>query len=180
MSTPWSIYMIGFFLVIFIFIAINHIISLTKKLVFGYVCPKFSLSTLLRFCLIFCQFQPGVAYKSVAYRKACRSWRLSVLRISVHQNIFDCSFLSWNKINNDNKRNLKQKKKIKKYFGLFFKMILFSLRFTWKIKYNFIDTWSMRNNIFSIGEEINMVSLKNIKNTVCDVPWRVQTYVKTD
>ena len=121
MSTPWSIYMIGFFLVIFIFIAINHIISLTKKLVFGYVCPKFSLSTLLRFCLIFCQFQPGVAYKSVAYRKACRSWRLSVLRISVHQNIFDCSFLSWNKINNDNKRNLKQKKKLKNILDYFLK-----------------------------------------------------------
>ena len=26
---------------------------------------------LLSFCLIFCQFQPGVADKSVAYKKAC-------------------------------------------------------------------------------------------------------------
>ena len=31
---------------------------------------KFSLSVLLRICLtFFCQFQPGVAYKSVAYKK---------------------------------------------------------------------------------------------------------------
>ena len=28
---------------------------------------------LLIFCLIFCQIQPGVAYKSVAYKKACIS-----------------------------------------------------------------------------------------------------------
>ena len=28
---------------------------------------------LLSFCLIFCQFQPDVAYKSVAYKKACIS-----------------------------------------------------------------------------------------------------------
>ena len=28
-----------------------------------------SLKALLSFCLIFCQFQPCVAYKSVAYRK---------------------------------------------------------------------------------------------------------------
>ena len=30
---------------------------------------KFSLRMLLSICLIFCQFQPGVAYKSVAYKK---------------------------------------------------------------------------------------------------------------
>ena len=33
---------------------------------------KFSLRVLLSICLIFCQFQPGVAYKKVAYKKrAC-------------------------------------------------------------------------------------------------------------
>ena len=26
---------------------------------------------LLSICLIFCQFKPGVAYKSIAYKKAC-------------------------------------------------------------------------------------------------------------
>ena len=30
---------------------------------------KFRLRVLLSFCLIFCQFQPDVAYKSVAYKK---------------------------------------------------------------------------------------------------------------
>ena len=34
---------------------------------------KISLRVLLRFCLIFIQFQPGVAYKSVVYKKACIS-----------------------------------------------------------------------------------------------------------
>ena len=34
-------------------------------IVFG--CQKFSLRVLLSICLIFCQFHPGVGYKSVAY-----------------------------------------------------------------------------------------------------------------
>ena len=34
---------------------------------FGHVPQKFSLRVSLSFCLIFYQFQPGVAYKSVAY-----------------------------------------------------------------------------------------------------------------
>ena len=32
---------------------------------------KFSLRVLFGFFLIFCHFQSGVAYKSVAYKKAC-------------------------------------------------------------------------------------------------------------
>ena len=32
---------------------------------------KLNHRVLLSICLIFCQFQPGVAYKSVAYKKAC-------------------------------------------------------------------------------------------------------------
>ena len=39
------------------------------NLFFGHFCPKFSLRVLLSFCLIFYQFQSGVAYKSVAYKK---------------------------------------------------------------------------------------------------------------
>ena len=34
---------------------------------------RLSVRVLLRFCLIFIQFQPGVAYKSVVYKKACIS-----------------------------------------------------------------------------------------------------------
>ena len=34
---------------------------------------KFSLRVLFNFCLIFCQYQPGVAYKSVAYKKSVYS-----------------------------------------------------------------------------------------------------------
>ena len=64
------IYVICFFIIIFIFITFNYIISLRQKdLFFGHVCQKFSLSVLLSFCLIFCQFQPGGGYKSVAYKK---------------------------------------------------------------------------------------------------------------
>ena len=35
-------------------------------------CQKLSLRVLLSICLIFCQFHPGVAYKSVAYKKKKR------------------------------------------------------------------------------------------------------------
>ena len=42
-----------------------------KQIIFRF--QKFSLRVLLSFCLIFRQFQPGVAYKSVAYKKACTS-----------------------------------------------------------------------------------------------------------
>ena len=64
------IYVICFFIIIFIFITINYIISLRQKSVFfGHVCQKVSRRVLLSFCLIFCQFQPGVAYESVAYKK---------------------------------------------------------------------------------------------------------------
>ena len=53
---------------LFSFITINRIISLKQTNVsFGHVPQKFSLRVSLSFCLIFYQFQPGVAYKSVAY-----------------------------------------------------------------------------------------------------------------
>ena len=62
-------YLCDFFAII-ILISINHIISLIPtNLFFGHVCQKFSPRVLLSFCLIFCQFQAGVAYKSVAYKK---------------------------------------------------------------------------------------------------------------
>ena len=61
---------VGFFVIIFIFITINHIISLTRKnLFFGHVYLTFSLSVLLNFCINLCQFQPAFAYKSVAYKQ---------------------------------------------------------------------------------------------------------------
>ena len=66
------IYVIYFAIMIFIFIAINHIISLKQaNSFFGHVCQKFSHRVLLSFCLNFCQFQRGVAYKSVANKKPC-------------------------------------------------------------------------------------------------------------
>ena len=37
---------------------------------FGPFCQKFSHRELLSFCLIFCQFQPGVTNKRVSYRKS--------------------------------------------------------------------------------------------------------------
>ena len=45
---------------------------------------KFSLRVFLSICLIFCQFQPGIAYKSVAYKKACISFALISSRESFH------------------------------------------------------------------------------------------------
>ena len=60
-----------FVIIIFIYVTINHITSLIQtNLFFEHVCQKFSLRVLLSFCLIFIQFQSGVAYKSVAYKKS--------------------------------------------------------------------------------------------------------------
>ena len=61
---------VGFFVIIFIFITINHIVSLTRKnLFFGHVYLTFSLGVLLNFCINLCQFQPAFGYKSVAYKQ---------------------------------------------------------------------------------------------------------------
>ena len=64
-----------FVLIIFFIITINHRISSisTDTSFSGNVRQKFSLRVLLSFCLIFGQFQPGVACKSVAFKKACNS-----------------------------------------------------------------------------------------------------------
>ena len=66
------IYAICFLIIIFIFITINHLISLTQKNLFSaHACQKFRLRVLLSFCLFFSKFQPGVDYKSLAYKKQC-------------------------------------------------------------------------------------------------------------
>ena len=80
-----------FFIFIFIFITINRKISWIEThlffclffrmypAIFGWQSvyrvrkifkkQKFSLRVLLSICIIFCRFQTGVAYKSVAYKK---------------------------------------------------------------------------------------------------------------
>ena len=58
-------------IIIFIFIKVNYTISVIQTNLFlGHICQKFSLRVLLSSCLIFCQFQPGIAYKSVAYKNS--------------------------------------------------------------------------------------------------------------
>ena len=65
--------MIYIYITIFIFITIKDIISLTQtNSLFGHVCKRFRPTVLYTFCLMFCQFQPSVAYKSVAFKKACK------------------------------------------------------------------------------------------------------------
>ena len=60
-----------FAIIVLIFIINNHITSLIQtNLFFRHVCQKFSIKVLLSFCLNFCKFQPGVAYKSVVYKKS--------------------------------------------------------------------------------------------------------------
>ena len=44
---------------------------------------KFSLRVLLSICLIFCQFQPWVAYKSAAYKKSVYNYSYTLLHISL-------------------------------------------------------------------------------------------------
>ena len=60
-----------FFIIIFIFIIINHVISLKQThLFFGTFLSKMQPQVLLSICLILCQFQSDFAYKSVTYKKA--------------------------------------------------------------------------------------------------------------
>ena len=40
------------------------------KNVYNFQVAKVHSQVVLSICLIFCQFQPGVAYKSVAYKKS--------------------------------------------------------------------------------------------------------------
>ena len=106
------IHAICFFTMIFIFITINHITSLMQKnLFFGHVCQKFFLRVLLSFCLIFSQFQPGVTYKNVVYKKACISLKIWSLITHQHYN-FKILVI---------KRN-------KKYFGSCFYLKFFQLK----------------------------------------------------
>ena len=56
----------------FIYITINRIILLIKKLIFEHVFKGSASGHFLAFAyffFFFCQFQPGVDYKSVAYIK---------------------------------------------------------------------------------------------------------------
>ena len=77
-----------------IFIAINHITSLKQTLVFWtflewlllfwmttWMKRKFNFKVLLSFYLDFSSFQPGVAYKSVAYKKSLCSKTISCYNI---------------------------------------------------------------------------------------------------
>ena len=88
-----------FFIFIFIFIMINRIILWIQTHLFFclsfiicpyylglwrawgmriiFKCQKSSLKVLLSICLIFCQFQLAIAYKSAGYKKASSSWRFS-------------------------------------------------------------------------------------------------------
>ena len=60
---------------LFIFQNMSYYVQMTTliKNVTNFQTGKLSLRVLLSICLIFCQFQAGVAYKSVAYKKSMYS-----------------------------------------------------------------------------------------------------------
>ena len=69
---------IYFSIIVFIFITINHIVPLKQtNFFFKHACQKFRLRLFLSFCLVFSQLWLGVAYESVAYKKACVSFYIS-------------------------------------------------------------------------------------------------------
>ena len=82
MSTSWPIYILfmwSVFFIIFTFITINHIISLTQESLFiGHVCQKLSLRVLLSFCLIFASFNLALVLK--ALRVVAQYWRKPLCR----------------------------------------------------------------------------------------------------
>ena len=94
-----------FFIFSLLFVVINHIVSLKKTNLFSaYISPiifgwwrecrkqiifkeqKISLWVLLSLCLIFCQFQPSVAYKVLLIKKACFSYKAIVLSCTLVNN----------------------------------------------------------------------------------------------
>ena len=86
----YLIYLIYFAFINFVFLSINHIMSLIQTNLFvGHISQKFSLRVLLSFCLIFCRFQPRVAYKSVAYKKVCNQTSF------LYRNYFSIFVLRW-------------------------------------------------------------------------------------
>ena len=88
----------------FIFIAINHIIVDTEKLAFLHDYQTFKLRVLLSFCLIFCQFYPGVGYKGVAYIKNRVCAKINSLRniskkpIRENELLLNSKFFDWRKL----------------------------------------------------------------------------------
>ena len=90
------IYLICFPIIIFIFLSINHIISLIQTTLFvGHVCQKFSLRVLLSFGLIFCQFLPKVLFikkvcnqTSFLYRNYFSTFVLRQDVFKLNKNIF--------------------------------------------------------------------------------------------
>ena len=78
-----------FFIFSLTFIAINqttlskqpHLLLVHLLEYFLLFLDENSLKVLHSFCLIFGQFQPGVAYESVAYKKACNFISYKVLTL---------------------------------------------------------------------------------------------------
>ena len=74
-----------------------------KNLFFGYVCLKFSLRVLLSFCLVFCQYKSGVAYKSVAYKSVAYKKKLVI------DNCTSLSIFNPNILNNEITQTITEK-----------------------------------------------------------------------
>ena len=120
MSTSWSIYLCDLlchYHFHFHYITIKHIISLIQNnFCFGHVCQKFSLRVLLSFCLIFCQFQPGVAYESIAYKKGAQpenQFSLVKLRSFIKNYLLLISVTVFIKRNSEQKKTVSSSQKIR-------------------------------------------------------------------
>ena len=88
MFGSWSIYVLfmwSVFSLSFSFslqLIIYNLIE-TENLFFGHVCQNFSLRVSLSFCLIFYQFQPGVAYKKKRVPSNC-NWKKCTLMLTLN------------------------------------------------------------------------------------------------
>ena len=104
MSTRWSIFVL-FMGSVFSFSLQLLIQSLTQKnLFFLHDYQTFKLKVLLSFCLIFCQFYPGVGYKGVAYKKNRVCAQINSLRniskkpIRENELLLNSKFFDWRKL----------------------------------------------------------------------------------
>ena len=63
-----------FFIIIFVFIPINHIISIKQEHLFIWIFfSKVQPTGVAKILLNVCRFQPGVAYKCCLYKKSCKN-----------------------------------------------------------------------------------------------------------
>ena len=92
---------------------------------------------LLGICLIFCQFQPGLDYKSVDWKKACT---MKVLPVQIDSFLTSC-FLDSLSASSLNSWDMCGSQPVALCTNEFPYKMYFTIHFNWLYTPHFIDTW---------------------------------------